>query len=74
MGTMRVMDQKHGDFEVAWDADDETSVENARQTFTDLRAKGFNLFRMKSGAKGDQIREFDSEAEKMLAIPPIAGG
>lgn len=74
MGTMRVMDQSKGDFEVAWDEGDESSVENARNAFGDLRRKGFNVFRMTDGAKGEQMRDFDASAGKMLAIPPIAGG
>jgi hypothetical protein len=76
MGIMRVMDQKHGDFEIAWDPEDETSVENAKKAFADLKAKRFNLFRMESGAKGEQLRDFDPKAEdgRMLAIPPMAGG
>lgn len=71
---MRVMD-KSGDTRVIWDPDNEDEVAQARKTFDDLRSKRFVAFRVgEGGRKGEQIREFDASAEKLILAPPMAGG
>jgi hypothetical protein len=64
-----------GDTKLVWDAGNRDEVENARRTFDDLRAKGYLAFSVKKdGEKGEQIRKFDSDAQKLIMVPPMKGG
>lgn len=64
-----------GDTKTIWNADDENEVEIARQTFKSLKDRGFAIFRVdKKGEKGEKMNSFDPSAEKMIAVPRIAGG
>lgn len=64
-----------GDTKVIWDSDNDDEVENARQTFDDLVDKGFAAFAVKRrGGQGERIKEFDPEQEKLILVPPMAGG
>ena len=67
---------RNGDTKIIWDSDQDAEVENARRTFDELRGKGYLAFRVRDddAAKGDQIREFDADAEKMILSPPMQGG
>jgi len=74
MGQLRAMGTA-GDLKVIWDPDNEDEVAAAQQTFDDLRAKGFNAYRVRRrGEAGDVVKEFDPEAEKLILAPPMAGG
>lgn len=74
MGQMRTMG-KEGDVRIVWDADDDESVEIARKTFDEGRAKGYNAYAVRrKGEKGEVVRTFDREAEKIILAPPMAGG
>lgn len=75
MGELAVMGQK-GDTKIIWNPRDEDEVENARKTWDRLVGKRrFLGFRVKrDGDKGEQIREFDPEAAKLIIVPPMAGG
>jgi hypothetical protein len=75
MGEMAVLDRLKGDTKVIWDADHEEEVEAARAQFDTLTGKGYAAFRVNArGRKGEQIREFDSEAEKIILAPQMVGG
>lgn len=64
-----------GDTKVIWDSEQEDEVENARSTFDNLRKKGYAAFAVGvKGAKAEQIHKFDPEAEKLIMVPPVAGG
>jgi hypothetical protein len=67
---------KPGDTKIIWDPENEAEVESARRTFSDLvGARRFLAFRVAGeGRKGEQIREFDPDAEKLVITPPMAGG
>lgn len=61
-----------GDTTLAWDAKNETDVENARRMFDELRGKGYKAFT--SGRSRKEMTEFDPTARKMVMVPPMAAG
>lgn len=64
-----------GDTKLIWSADNPDEVENARKTFDSLKKKGFAAFAVKAGGeKGEQIKTFDPEAEKIIMALPMRGG
>lgn len=64
-----------GDTKIVWDSDTAVEVEEARGTFDRLRKKGYAAYRVdKKGDKGEVIREFDPNAEKLILAPPTVGG
>lgn len=77
MGNMRelaTMDAS-GDTKTIWNAENETEVEVARETFDKLKKKGYLIYRVnKLGNKGEQMLKFDADAEKMIAVPAVVGG
>ena len=73
-GELSVLDQT-GDTKVAWDSENDDEIAAARRTFNDLRGKGYLAFRVnKQGDKGQEMREFDPEAEKIILAPQMRGG
>lgn len=75
MGALSIMDPKLGDLKVIWDSENEDEVELAEKQFDEAKEKGFLAFKAKKdGSKGKQIEKFDPEAERIIMIPPIAGG
>ena len=68
---------EEGDTKVMWDKDNPAEVEAARVQFETLTKKHRYLaFRAegKKGEKGEQIREFDPDAERIILVPPMVGG
>lgn len=65
-----------GDTKVLWSKDNEDEVENARRTFNDMKKKGYTAFHVtgKKGEPGEQMREFDPDAERIIFTKPQAGG
>lgn len=64
-----------GHVTVNWNVSDEDDVETARKTFDALRAKGFSAFNVKDdGSPGKCMTRFDSAAEKITLVAPLAGG
>lgn len=75
MGELCVMDPKLGDLKFTWDSENEDEVELAEKQFDEAKKKGFLAFKVKKdGSKGKQIEKWDPDAEKIIMIPPIAGG
>ena len=72
----RIMDPVAGDVKVMWDRTKKIEVDAMRKLFADLRAKGYAAYTVEDekGDKGTVIREFDPDAERMIMIPPMAGG
>lgn len=71
---MRVMGPE-GDTSLTWDPDNEGEVEAARRMFDTLRGKGYLAYSMEAGGqRGEVIRTFDREAERMVMAPPLRGG
>jgi hypothetical protein len=66
---------KEGDVKTIWNPHNHDEVENARRTFTDMRAKGYLAFRVTAkGDQGEQMNEFDATAGKVVMVPPFQGG
>lgn len=64
-----------GHTRITWDSDKRDEIENARRTFDELTKKGYKAFRVKKdGGEGEAMKAFDADAEKMILVPPIAGG
>lgn len=64
-----------GDTKIIWDSDKADEVETARETFDKLRKKGYAAYSVKrDGDKGEVIKKFDPEAEKLILAPPMVGG
>jgi hypothetical protein len=64
-----------GDTKIVWDSSKADEVDSARQTFDRLRKKGYAAYSVKrNGDKGEVIREFDPQAEKIILAPPMVGG
>lgn len=64
-----------GDSKHFWNAEDEESVGQARQTFGTYTDKGFKAFLMnKAGDQGEPLEAFDPAAGSILFVPPMAGG
>lgn len=74
-GEMAVMG-KEGDTKLIWDRRNEDEVANARRTWDELvgRKRYLAFAVKKDGDKGEQIREFDPEAERIILVPPMKGG
>jgi hypothetical protein len=66
---------RSGDTKIMWSKSSDPEVENARKTFDDLRKKGYVAYRTaKEGDRGEVMRTFDATAERMILVPPMAGG
>ena|SRR3990167_7831151 len=65
-----------GDTKIFWNKKNKDEVENARQTFNKLvREKKFAAFSVsKMGRKSKKVTEFDPNIQKLILIPPMAGG
>ena len=64
-----------GDTKIIWDPDKSDEVETARATFNNLKKKGYLAYKVdRKGDKGEVIREFDPNAEKMILAPQTVGG
>jgi len=74
-GLMHELD-KTGDTRVMWDRGNKDEVEAARRQFTDLKKKGFIAYRAegKEGTRGEVIRDFDPDAERIILVKQLVGG
>lgn len=73
-GEMCVLDET-GDLRVTWNARDTDEVSAARAQFDELRGKRFVAFAVgETGGQGEQVDEFDPNAQKIIMVPPMAGG
>jgi hypothetical protein len=74
-GAIAVMGEA-GDTKHIWDKNKPAEVEAARTLFDSLTRKGYRAFRVigKEGDQGEQMRSFDSEAERMIMVPQMQGG
>lgn len=74
-GEMRELN-KMGDSKVMWNRNNREEVEAARAHFNALRSKGYAAYRAegKEGTRGEIIRDFDSNAERIIMVPPVSGG
>ena len=73
MSELRILG-RIGDVKLSWNAENEKEVTAAREIFDKRIREGWTAFREKMGIKGDKIRTFDQDAERIILIPPITGG
>ena len=74
MGEIREINRK-GDLKLSWDSDNEKEVAAAKEVFDKKVKEGWAAFGEKRlGGKGDRIRTFDSDMERIILVPHIAGG
>lgn len=74
MNELRVIDPT-GDTKTIWDPSRPDEVENARETFRKLKAKGYIAYRVDQGGnKAEIMAEFDPQAGKVIMAPPVVGG
>jgi len=74
MGEIREMSRK-GDLKLSWDSGNEKEVAAAKEVFDKRSGEGWAAFGEKRlGGKGDRIRTFDSDMERIILVPQIAGG
>jgi hypothetical protein len=73
-GELAIMDTT-GDTKVMWDSDNKDEVETAKETFLRLKKKGYIAYTVKGkGEKGEIMKEFDPNAERIVMTPPAIGG
>lgn len=73
LGAVAVMGGK-GDIKYAWDPKKPEDVNAARLHFAELKAKGYQVFKMKRwGTKGTPVEEFDAKDAKLLFVAPKEG-
>lgn len=63
-----------GDIKLSWNSSNIEEVKTVRETFDKKIIQGWSAFREKGGFKGDKIRTFDPDAERIVLVPPISGG
>ncbi len=74
MGELRELGPQ-GDTKIIWDADKEAEVKVAKNAFGKLKKKGYFAYAVKrKGGKGEIVREFDPDAEKIIMALPMQGG
>lgn len=74
VGEMSILGER-GDMKVAWNARDTDEVNAARAQFVELTQRGFRAFEVTGeGGTGEQMEGFDPEAQKIILVPPVAGG
>jgi hypothetical protein len=67
------MDSK-GDTQWQWDRETEVGLKESKQVFEKHFQGGFLAYMIDQANEGTVIREFDPEAEKIVMVPPMAGG
>lgn len=71
---MHIMDHT-GDTKVMWSADVPDEVSAAKNTFDDLKKKGYLAYTVnEDGGKGEVIRKFDKTAGRIIMAPQLVGG
>ena len=64
-----------GDTKHIWDSDNPDQVKAARRLYDELTEKNYVAFQVKKdGKKGEKMKKFDPDAEKMILVPMIEGG
>ena len=64
-----------GDTKHMWDSANPDEVEAAKTMFEGFKKKGYAIFAVnKDGDKGEQVREFNATAGKLIFVPPMKGG
>lgn len=73
MSELRIL-ARAGDVKMSWNSGNEKEVATARETFEKKIKEGWAAFKEKFGSKGEKIKNFDPDAERIVLVPPISGG
>jgi hypothetical protein len=75
IGELAVLDLS-GDTKHMWDRSKSAEVDAAREVFKSLKKKGYMIYKAegRDGSRGEVLSEFDSEAERIIAVPRMVGG
>ena len=75
LNAFRVLGES-GDTKIIWDKRKEDEVDAAKATFKALTKKGYRAFHVtgKDGEKGEEMKEFDATAERLILVPQMSGG
>lgn len=64
-----------GDMKIEWDPQNADQVTAAKSTFKAMKDKGYAAFKLSAtGGQGEQIRDFDATAQRIIMVPAIRGG
>jgi hypothetical protein len=75
MSELAVMDSQLGDNKIEWNADVPAEVAAARAMFNTMKEKRYLAYTLdESGHRGEVLREFDPEAERIIMTPQRVGG
>lgn len=73
-GTLHVLDHT-GDSRTIWNPENQDEVDAAKEMFNRLKRKGYLAYKVdETGGKGEQIREFDPTAGRIIMSPQLVGG
>lgn len=74
-GTMHELNDK-GDTKIVWDSENADEVAIAKAAFESARKKGMLAYKAegRKGERGEQIRTFDPDAERIILVKAIQGG
>ena len=74
MGEMRIMDGT-GDTKIIWDESKKVEVDNAKNTFDDLKKKGYLAYTVEDDGKaGEVVNKFNKKLGMIILAPPMSGG
>ena len=74
MSEINILDRT-GDTTHTWDRTRPDEVAVARRAFDEAKAKKYLIYKMNAdGSKGELIREFDPNAERIVCSPQNVGG
>jgi hypothetical protein len=64
-----------GDSRIIWDPANRDEVDAARETFNKLTKKGYQAYEVRRGGeRGQRVREFDPNLERLILAPATVGG
>lgn len=65
-----------GDTKIVWNRSNAAEASLARSAFNKAKADGFMAYRVsgEKGVRGEILREFDPDAERIILAPPLQGG
>ena len=74
---MKILTKRDGDREVTWDKGKEQEVKDAQASFDNhVKKQGYKAYAIdpSTGGKGQEIKEFDPNLEKIILVPQMRGG
>ena len=74
-GQLNILDHS-GDIKLIWDSAIPKDVDEARKAFDSAKAKGYMAYTVndKDFTKGEVIREFDPNMQRIIMTPQMQGG